>query len=324
MSEIENLINKHVLLITGKGGVGRTTVTAFLARAAARKGKRVVVAELPQGDDTDEASSPLGGLFNVANPSTRLEPVSENIRFCLLSSKEGQLGFLTNVMRSQRLAKAAFESEPIQKLLEIAPTFRELGIFYHFLDLYRNTVKEGNADLLILDLPATGHAIGLTQLPHSVLRLIPTGKIAETLKEGQSILYRNSGSLEQHSGAVIVSLPEALPLRESLDLASELEKQKIAVLKLIINRYPNQTWSAEELTAVDSVIAEARDQGKKMRGSHEYQRMRQSIGVLNSFITTMNAASPGGATEFAPIFLHEQEGNSRQVVEGLLAQEGQS
>ena len=65
-----------------------------------------------------------------------------------------------------------------------------MGLFYHLLTLLNQVDAEGKRDFdtIIVDMPATGHALALTQLPEILLRLIPSGPIAKALKEGQSIL----------------------------------------------------------------------------------------------------------------------------------------
>ena len=73
-------------------------------------------------------------------------------------------------------------------------------------------------ELIIVDLPATGHALALAQIPASLLRVIPTGPIANAVREGLDLLTDPA-----RTGAIVVTLPETLPVSEALELVQGIE-----------------------------------------------------------------------------------------------------
>jgi arsenite-transporting ATPase len=301
-----DLINKQILLITGKGGVGRSTVCAFLAEKAIQMGKRVLVAEFPQGESDGEAGaqrfSPLARLMGRERFESEPRILPNGVVAAELSARVGQLGFLSVVMRSERLAKAAMGAEVIQRLIDVAPTLREMGLFYHFLELYKNFIVKNRADLMILDLPATGHAVGLTQLPHAFLRLMPSGKISDVVREGQRALYDPI-----HSGALVVTLPELLPLTEAEELAEQLQKEGLTVLGRLVNRVPAEKWTSDELDWVEKAGLTS----PAISGALEFMRQRRAYHVLKDQLGQRRTW-----------MLREKTGNSREVLAHLLKEEG--
>ena len=121
------------------------------------------------------------------------------------------------------IADSAMRSNVIRKFLAAAPTFPEMGVLYRLLDLSRKTLKTGGFahETIIVDLPATGHALALAQIPQSLLTVIPTGPIADAVREGLKLLLD-----PKQTGAVVVTLPEALPISESIELLAGIHKPK--------------------------------------------------------------------------------------------------
>ncbi len=88
--------------------------------------------------------------------------------------------FAHSVLKVAALAKAAASSNALRRLMDAAPSFREMGLFYHLLTFLR-----GPHSLLVVDMPATGHTLALTGLPKLLQRVFPRGPIQHALKEGQ-------------------------------------------------------------------------------------------------------------------------------------------
>jgi anion-transporting ArsA/GET3 family ATPase len=111
-----------------------------------------------------------------------------------------------------------------------------MGIFYHLLTWLREDWQT-----IVVDMPATGHALGMTSLPDLGLGVLPRGPIAEALREGQAHL--NQPSL---CTSVIVTLPEQLPVTEALELAEGLQRTKVHVSGFAVNRVPQNPFNPKE------------------------------------------------------------------------------
>lgn len=239
-----HFLDRRILLISGKGGVGRTTVTVALARAAARAGKRTLVCEIanPEG-----GPSAIGRLLGKPGIGPEPIPIADNLHACHLWARSGHEGFLRSVLPGKTLVRAALRSKAVGKFLSAAPSFHEMGVFYHLLSLLE-TEERGRwrYDLVVLDMPATGHTLALTGLPDILLKLMPGGPIAALLERGQAILND-----PKQGAAWVVTLPEQLPVTEAIELLQGLADTRMPAGGVLLNRMPADPFTAAERSAVD-------------------------------------------------------------------------
>ncbi|MBS2014001.1 MAG: ArsA family ATPase [Deltaproteobacteria bacterium] len=236
------------MLVTGKGGVGKTTVTASLARFAASQGKRVLCAEMAGDPGT---ASALADALGVETLDAEPKEISPNLSAVLLAPHLGHQRFLRDVLPMRLLADAAMRSAAIRRFLAAAPTFPEMGVLYRLLDLVRLTRRDGSPEheMIIVDLPATGHALALAQIPASLLRVIPTGPIATAVREGLDLIMD-----PQRTGAVVVTLPETLPVSEALELIKGIHEHDLPLAQVFVNRVPFDPFSDEEREVVKDLL----------------------------------------------------------------------
>jgi len=155
------------------------------------------------------------------------------------------------VLHTTTLARAAMNSEAIRKLLNAGPSFREMGVFFHLLTLLRAKRHDGSPEheVVLIDMPATGHTLSLTGLPDLLLRLVPRGPIAEALREGQS--YLNDPAKGE---AWVVTLPETLPISECLELLDGLRKTGMPAAGVVVNRTPADAFDPAERALLQPLI----------------------------------------------------------------------
>jgi arsenite-transporting ATPase len=275
---LKRLLPLRAVLVTGKGGVGKTTVTASLARFAASRGKRVLCAEIA-GDPA--ASSALADALGVDHLDIEPVTVSENIKAVLLAPHLGHTKFLRDVLPMKLLADAAMRSAAIRRFLAAAPTFPEMGVLYRLLDLVRMKRRDGSDEheLIIVDLPATGHALALAQIPASLLRIIPSGPIAAAVREGLDLLTD-----KQRTGAIVVTLPETLPVSEALELVKGITQHDIPLAQVMVNRVPFDPFSDAEREAVRAML-DGRGPTLGERTMERIDRARVSLARLQREVT---------------------------------------
>jgi anion-transporting ArsA/GET3 family ATPase len=241
-------------------------------------GRRVLLAEFEEPSDFHR--SPLATCFgtprfprsprHLALDGEPLPKVKEGpgIWGVTLQSETGTELFLTSLFKVPALARLALRTPALRRLLHAGPSFHEMGLFYHLLHELRACGPDGVPlyDLVVIDMPATGHTLALTGLPAILLRLVARGPIADALRAGQAIL---NDPLQ--TAACVVTLPEPLPVSECVELLDGLRLTSMPVGVVIANRVPQDPFSAEEHAALDEILT-----GIQPRGLTLLDRIRRA------------------------------------------------
>lgn len=253
---MHGLFDRRMVLVTGKGGVGRSTLTAALGIAAARLGKRVCIAEIGQ---PDAEYTPLARLFGRDTfPNDPME-LQAGLRGVTLWPRRGHERFFRSVIPVRALVNAALSSQALQRMLDAAPSFNEMGVFYHLLTLLLEERSDGvpEHDIVFVDMPASGHTLGLTGVPERVLQAMPRGPIARAMREGQTVMYD-----PEKSATWVVALPELLPVTEALELLEGLEKDKMPIGGVLLNRYVADEFTPDERARLETALKRRSVYGK--------------------------------------------------------------
>jgi anion-transporting ArsA/GET3 family ATPase len=272
-----DIFSRRLVLVTGKGGVGKTALTAALARLAVRRGLRVLVAEIVADDQSPSALSQALGAVNSQEEPVGLVP---GIRGVLLTPTKGHLRFLQDVLPMRLVADAAMRSTAVRRFLAAVPAFSEMGVLYRILDLLRQRRLDGTFEhpLCIIDCPATGHALALAQLPAILLQIVPGGPIGKAMREGLSILTDS-----QQTVALVVTLPESLPVSEALELSQGLRGHGVHIAGMIANRVPENLLTAEERKELEEIVA-IRGPILGLRALQRRDRAHQSLARLQKAV----------------------------------------
>lgn len=262
---LADLHKLRAVLVTGKGGVGKTTVAAALARKSARSGVRTLAVEVVEDEDRD---APLAAALGRATLSAEPVEIEKNLHVTVLAPSIGHKAFLRDMLPMRVLADAAMKSQGVRRFLNAAPTFPELGVLYRLLDLTRMTRSDGRStyEHVVVDLPASGHALALVQVPSAVLRVVPGGAIGHAVRAGIDLLCDPT-----KAAALVVTLPEPLPVSESIELVAGLEASRVDVRGIVLNRVPEDPFEDDELAAAMTLI-----DGRALLGGRSVQRVARA------------------------------------------------
>ena len=302
---MKELLPLRAVLVTGKGGVGKTTVAASIARYLAASGRRVLAAEIAGGGaDEEDVTSALAGALGAERITEEPREIASNLWLGAISATAGHTKFLRDVLPVKMLADAAMKSGAIRRFLSAAPTFPEMGVLYRLLDLQRTKRRDGSFlyDTIVCDLPATGHALALAQIPESLLRVISSGPIANAVREGLAFLLD-----PKQVGGVIVTLPETLPVSEAIELARGVKEHKIPLSRVILNRVPFDPFDANERAFLSGAlegkgpVLGVRTLERIDRARVALDRLRASVEVPVQVMHEMMHEGPKVAAEMASL-----------------------
>jgi anion-transporting ArsA/GET3 family ATPase len=271
----QSIWDRRLILVTGKGGVGKSIVTAALARAAHAAGRRVLVAEVtPDVSTYSRLLAHFGHATDKGEEPFQIEPRLFGAR---ITPSTGHRLFLRAALRVRLVVDTAMRSAALTRFLMAAPTFPEIGALYQLVSLLRMP----EYDHVIVDLPATGHALALASLPKTVLRIVPSGLIGNAIREGLETMTDPA-----RGGAVVVTLPESMPITESIELTAALKKLSIPVRAIVLNKMPRDAFTPEEKAALETLLESG---GDPLLGAREYKRLKRALAARDSFRTIVPA-----------------------------------
>ena len=232
-----SLDDRRFLFITGKGGVGKTTVSAAMATAMARRGQRVLIT-------LSEAKERLSVLFGVEPIGTEITPVADNIWAVRITPDVALREYGQMILRSGALYDAVFDNKYVRAFFNGVPGLNEWSVlgkaWYHSTE----QLPDGSRrfDTVLFDAPATGHGLDMLRVPKVIVELVPPG----VLRRDAELAWKMFRDPNQ-SGVIIVTLPEDMPVNETIELAGALEGELgLPLARLVVNGVVEPLFSDEE------------------------------------------------------------------------------
>lgn len=220
------LLRRRLLLVTGKGGTGKTTLAAAIARAAADRGLRVLVAELGRDSVLPRLLAPQAPP--VTYPEREILPGLFAIR---IDPFEALAEYLGLQIRMPGLARRVLSNRGFRQLMEAAPGWRELialGKVWH-LEQMREAGR-ARFDLIVVDGPATGHGVTFLDVPRVVISAVRAGPLRHHTEAVEALLRDARRTL-----VLPVSLAEELPARETRELVGRVRALGLPVDRVVVN-----------------------------------------------------------------------------------------
>jgi anion-transporting ArsA/GET3 family ATPase len=284
---MRELLTKPLLVVTGKGGVGKSTVAAALGMAAAARGQRTIVAEVAARDDISRAFAPgasEGGTFVERDLGAGLHHISIDPESALEEYVKDQL--------PKGVAGLLTASRMFSYLVAATPGLRELltvGKVWELAQPDRRTPGAHPYDLVILDAPATGHGVAVLTAPGTFADAARMGPIA---RQG-AIIHEMLADPEQ-TAIVAVATAEEMPVNETLALRDALRDelgQRFAAV--VVNGVLPTRFRRADVAALETVgaggsraVRAARTEAARAR-AHRAQVARLRRGVAGVEVRTL-------------------------------------
>jgi anion-transporting ArsA/GET3 family ATPase len=239
---VRDLLDKRLVIVTGKGGVGKSTVALALGLAAAKAGKRTIVCEVA-------AQESLSRIFHHAAVGFHEVEMAERLWAISIDPDESMREYVLLQVKVRAMRDVLFRSRVFNYLTAATPGLRELvtiGKIWELAQLDRK-VKDGRKyDLVVVDAPATGHGVGFLQTPRTFANVARVGPIA-----GQAQALDKFITNQRKTGIAIVALPEEMPVNETAALESDLiEKVGASVDRIYMNGLYPERFGDEEASRI--------------------------------------------------------------------------
>jgi anion-transporting ArsA/GET3 family ATPase len=270
---VASLLDKRLVVVTGKGGAGKTTIAAALGLAAARRGKRVVLCEVAGQDRAPELVTEL----------TRVS----------IDPEEAKREWLRYQLKSRTLAGVLGGSGLFQYLTAAAPGLTELVTMGKVWDLAQLEPRTtGSAfDLAVVDAPATGHGLAMLRAPSTYANISPVGPVGRHAERIDSFI-RDAGQ----TGVLAVALPEEMPVNETIEFERALQRELgIAVDTIVVNAVHPARFKAAECRRLEAVssgsrvarAATAAALSEHLRARGEHAQVRRLRRAATAPVTTL-------------------------------------
>ncbi|HEY6318276.1 MAG TPA: ArsA-related P-loop ATPase [Acidimicrobiia bacterium] len=212
----------RVVIVAGKGGVGKTTVTAALATAAAGAGASVLIVEV-------EGKSGLASALGAAPLTYEEQTLGERLRARTLTPNEALLEYLEE-HGLRRISRRLVRSGALDVVATAVPGMRDILVLGKVKALERAEA----ADLILIDAPAAGHAVQFLLSPRGLLDAVRMGPVRAQAEDVIALL-----SDPARCRVLLVTLPEETPVNELVDTAYALEDRVgVKLGPVVVNAVP--------------------------------------------------------------------------------------
>jgi anion-transporting ArsA/GET3 family ATPase len=246
------LRDRRLLYVTGKGGVGKTTVAAAIGLAAAEAGRRTIVCEVAEQDRVSRAFRREG-----VHAEGEVE-LAENLWATTIDPNAALVEWLSKQLGGGAPLRMMTRSHAFQYFVAAAPGAKEMITIAKVWELaQRSRWDERNRtyDLVVVDAPASGHGLAMLETPKTFGDIARVGPIRRQAGKIQAML--SDGEL---TGYVAVALPEEMPVVETLELGRKLpEAVGLGLEAIIVNGVWPTRFSAADVETIRAATANGYD-----------------------------------------------------------------
>jgi len=247
MAQLPSIDDLRFVYVTGKGGVGKTTVAAAMAKAMAARGKRILVTMC-------NAKERLSAMLGSAPIGPEITSVAPNIDAVNMVPEKALEEYGILMLKSRTLYDALFDNKYVKTFFHAVPGMSEWSMlgkaWWHTTELLSGKTTDDPSppwgdgwkyETVIVDAPATGHGVDMLKVPKVLLDVAPGGPLRRDAERAWRLFQDRT-----HSGVVLVTLPEEMPANETIELATAVRNLNLPIPRLVVNAMFPPLFSAEQ------------------------------------------------------------------------------
>ncbi len=230
-----NLLDPRLLIVTGKGGVGKSTVAAALAVAGARTGRRTCLVEV-------EGRQTFSRLFDTSAWDFTEREFRPGIFGLSIDPEASLVEYLDMFYGARRLSKLVVGSTAVEFATTAAPGIKDVLLIGKVKEMERRRDGDGrfHYDLVVVDAPPTGRIVNFLRAPDATTEMVNVGPIRS---QAQSLVDMLLDGRRTH--LQLVTLLEEMPVQETVDSVAALRGLGVTLGPVVVNRVLTERFDAE-------------------------------------------------------------------------------
>ncbi|MFY9265059.1 MAG: ArsA family ATPase [Solirubrobacterales bacterium] len=275
----KDLFQHRLIFVTGKGGVGKTTIAAALGLTAAQAGLRTIICEL-------DARERIGQLFDVTTRGFEEVELAPGLHAIAIDPRHAIEEYLMIQIKVRPIYDMLFKNRVFDYFAAATPGLAELvtiGKVWELAQKDRLTKGASGYDLVIVDAPATGHGLAMLEAPDTFRRIARVGPIHRQATHIQRFLH-DPGL----TAVLAVATADEMPVNETIELRAALrDRIGLDIDLAIVNALEPRFFDAEDVAKLRAaersapVEAALLQSGRAERQQGQLKRLTEELGSPN-------------------------------------------
>jgi len=238
---------RRLILVVGKGGVGRSTVAASIASQLAAQGKKTLLFET-------NANDRFGSYFDKSPVGEAVTQLAPNLWAVNTNPAAALAEYGLMVLKFKTVYEMVFENRVTRAFLRAIPGLDDYALLGKAW-FHTQEEKRGRPvwDTIVFDMPASGHSISMLRVPWVIVDTVPEGPLTRDARTVKELL-----SDPKRTAAVLVTLAEEMPVNEAIELEDKLTALGIVPQHVVCNQiYPSHFPAGSPVAKVlDTLVAQ--------------------------------------------------------------------